>query len=63
MLVADAVYRKCDAADGVADGLIDDPRLCAVKPDVDVPHCPNDADAPGCLTSAQAQVLETIYAV
>lgn len=60
-VIADAVYRKCDAVDGVADGLIDDPRRCAFKPDVDVPHCPNDADAPGCLTSAQTHALETIY--
>ena len=27
-LVSDAVYARCDAKDGLKDGLIDDPRRC-----------------------------------
>jgi hypothetical protein len=30
--VAEAVYAKCDASDGVKDGLIDDPRRCGFDP-------------------------------
>ncbi len=30
--VAKAVMNKCDAIDGLADGLIDDPRACALRP-------------------------------
>ncbi|OLC74651.1 MAG: hypothetical protein AUH72_21425 [Acidobacteria bacterium 13_1_40CM_4_65_8] len=60
-VVADAVYAKCDAIDGVTDGLIDDPRRCAFKPSVDLPRCANDADGPACFTAAQLRTLETIY--
>src|SRR5262249_38747651 len=31
-LLADAVYKKCDAVDGLEDGLIDDPRRCPFDP-------------------------------
>jgi feruloyl esterase len=60
-IVADAVYAKCDAIDGVADGLIDDPRLCAFKPSTDLPRCANDAEGPACFTSAQLRALDSIY--
>ena len=30
---------KCDAIDGLKDGLIDDPRKCAFDPARDVPKC------------------------
>ncbi len=58
--IADAVYAKCDAADGLSDGLIDDPRRCAFKPS-DLPHCPDDADGPACFTAAQIRTLDAIY--
>src|SRR5262245_40316543 len=60
-LVADAVYKKCDAIDGVADGLIDDPRRCRFKPADDLPRCANDADGPACFTAAQLRTRDTIY--
>jgi feruloyl esterase len=60
-IIADAVYRKCDAVDGVADGLIDDPRRCAFKPSADLPRCAADTDGPACFTGAQLRALETIY--
>jgi feruloyl esterase len=60
-VLADAVYGKCEATDGVADGLIDDPRTCAFTPSADLPRCASDADGPGCFTSAQIRTLETIY--
>ena len=60
-ILADAVYAKCDAADGLADGLIDDPRRCAFRPAADLPACPDDADGPACFTAAQLKALETVY--
>ena len=37
-LVSDTLYGKCDARDGVADGLIDDPRACGFNPVRDPMH-------------------------
>jgi hypothetical protein len=59
-LIADAVYAKCDPADSLSDGLIDDPRRCAFKPS-DLPQCPDDADGPACFTAAQIRTLDAIY--
>ena len=44
-LVADKVMAKCDAIDGLKDGLIDDPRKCAFDPAKDVPACRPGADS------------------
>jgi feruloyl esterase len=60
-LVAQAVMNKCDAVDGLKDGLIDDPRKCSFDPALDVPACRADADTPECLTGAQAAALKKIY--
>ena len=38
-LVSDAVYARCDAKDGLKDGLIDDPRRCDFDPARDVAQC------------------------
>jgi feruloyl esterase len=59
--VADAVMAKCDALDGVKDGVLDDPRKCAFTPSTDLPKCTGDAAA-GCLTAAQIHTVEIIYA-
>jgi len=56
-----AVLKKCDAIDGVADGLIDDPRRCAFDPQRDVPHCAAGEDGKTCLTQRQADALTKIY--
>lgn len=58
------VVAKCDALDGLEDGLIDDPRACAFDPAVDLPRC-ETAEAPAdgaCATDAQVEALELIYA-
>jgi hypothetical protein len=59
-LLARAVYDKCDAVDGLKDGIIDDPRRCGFDPARDVPKCagPEMAD---CFTSAQITALNKIY--
>lgn len=60
-LVAEKVMAKCDAVDGLKDGLIDDPRKCDFNPARDVPACEAGADGPDCLTSAQADAIAKVY--
>jgi feruloyl esterase len=60
-LLARAVYEKCDAVDGVKDGLIEDPRRCRFDPAVDLPKCADDKDGPDCFTSAQIMGLKKVY--
>jgi len=52
---------KCDAIDGLKDGLIDDPRKCRFDPARDVPACRAGADGPDCLTPAQAAAIAKVY--
>src|SRR5687767_4898514 len=59
-LVAERVMNKCDAVDGLKDGLIDDPRKCSFDPARDVPACTEGTDAPDCLTVAQAGTVKKI---
>ncbi len=58
---ADAIYKKCDAADGAADGLIDDPRRCAFDAAADLPKCSagNSAD---CFTQGEIETIKAIHA-
>ena len=60
-IVGAAVIAKCDARDGVTDGVIDDPRRCSFTPSRDIPRCGADTAAAGCLTAAQIQAVETLY--
>ena len=60
-LLAEHVMAKCDAVDGLADGLIDDPRNCAIDVAADVPACAAGMDNDTCLTSAQAQAIQKVY--
>jgi feruloyl esterase len=60
-MVAERAMAACDAVDGLKDGLIDDPRACRFDPARDVPACRDGADAPDCLTPAQAQTVKKIY--
>ena len=60
-VVAQAAMAYCDAVDGLKDGLIDDPRRCSFDPVRDVPACREGADAPECLTAAQALAVKKIY--
>ena len=59
--LAGKVMEKCDAIDGLKDGLIDDPRKCNFDPARDVPSCTAGEDGPGCLTPAQADAVAKIY--
>ena len=60
-LLAEHVMAKCDAIDGLADGLIDDPRLCRMNVAQDVPACTAGLDTDACLTPAQAEAIQKVY--
>jgi len=58
-LLASAVLAACDAADGLKDGLIDDPRQCHFDP---AALACQGADGDSCLTAAQVQTARRVYA-
>ncbi|MEO8026034.1 MAG: tannase/feruloyl esterase family alpha/beta hydrolase, partial [Bryobacteraceae bacterium] len=60
-LLADKIYKKCDAVDGLADGVIDDPRRCNFQPAQDLPVCSGETNGDDCFTKAQIGTLEKIY--
>jgi hypothetical protein len=57
--IAAAVNAACDAADGVKDGVLNDPRQCRFDPAALLCAGP---DADGCLTAAQVTALKALYA-
>lgn len=61
-LVADAVYTRCDAKDGLKDGLIDDPRRCDFNLERDVAQCPAGQDGDNCLTPQQTAAIKKVHA-
>ncbi|MBS1856869.1 MAG: tannase/feruloyl esterase family alpha/beta hydrolase [Acidobacteria bacterium] len=61
-LLAARVYAKCDAVDGIKDGIIDDPLRCDFAPARDLPRCAGTDGGADCFTAAQIRTLETIYA-
>ncbi len=60
-LVAEATYARCDARDGLKDGIIDDPRRCDFDPARDVAQCPAGQDGDNCLTAAQSAAVKKIH--
>ena len=60
-MLASVVMNKCDAIDGLVDGLIDDPRHCALNIKEDAPICQTGTDDDSCLTPAQADAIQKIY--
>lgn len=60
-MVAEHVMAKCDAVDGLKDGLIDDPRKCDFQPARDVPACAAGTDESDCLTPQEAEAMEKVY--
>jgi feruloyl esterase len=61
-LVSNAVLGKCDALDGVADGLIQDGKACQAAFDLgrDVPTCSGARDGT-CLTDAQKTGIAKLF--
>jgi Tannase and feruloyl esterase len=58
-LIANEAAKRCDADDGLADGLIDKPLRCDFDPAVLT--C-NGPDGPNCLTPAQVSAVKKVYA-
>jgi len=57
-VIHQAAIAACDAADGLKDGLIDEPANCKFDPSVLL--C-KDADGPSCLTAPQVAAAKKIY--
>jgi feruloyl esterase len=57
-LLHNAVLEACDAADGVKDGILDDPRKCHFDPEVLA--CKN-GDGAACLNPSQVKAAKQIY--
>ena len=62
-LVAQRILAKCDALDGVADGMVNDRAACQAAFSIanDVPTCAGAPDA-SCLTAAQKTALQNVFA-
>ena len=58
-----AVINKCDADDGIQDGVIDDPTACDFRPQRDLPgmHCRGGENGDACFTELQMKVINDIY--
>jgi feruloyl esterase len=59
LLISRAVVASCDRLDGVADGVINDPRRCHF--DLQSLRCPKE-DGPSCLAPAQIEAMSRMYA-
>ncbi len=61
-VVADAVLARCDALDGLSDGLVQDVEACrkAFDPMRDIPACPGARDGT-CLSAAQKVVIAKVF--
>jgi len=60
-LLSDTVYEKCDAKDGLKDGVIDDPRRCDFHAARDLPRCAEGADGANCFRPTEISSIERIY--
>jgi feruloyl esterase len=60
-VLSESVMKKCDAIDGLEDGLIDDPRQCDFEVSADAPVCRAGTDSDSCLTPAQASAVQKVY--
>jgi hypothetical protein len=58
--IGKAVVAACDKLDGVADGVLNDPRQCRFDP-ASI-QCKEGEDSNACLTAPQVTALKTIYA-
>jgi feruloyl esterase len=63
-LIANAILAKCDALDGLADGLVQDIAACRTAFDLgrDVPTCKSERDGKTCLSALQKEAVALAYA-
>jgi feruloyl esterase len=59
-LIRDAVLAACDAYDGVADGILTDPRRCAWDP-AELQCAASQASKAACLSPAQVETVRRAY--
>lgn len=62
-ILHDTVMNKCDASDGITDGVIDDPFACSFDPTVELSdyHCPNSTAGGVCFTDNQLTTIANFY--
>ena len=60
-LVGEAVYARCDTADGLEDGVLTEPQRCDFDPAVHLPVCDGSTTA-DCFTPGEVDTLTAIYA-
>ena len=64
-ILREAVLNKCDAIDGVKDGVIDHPPSCDFNPDTDLATdewmCLDDVNGDACFTRRQLQTIKDFY--
>ncbi len=62
-MLGKAVLDKCDANDGITDGVIDNPLSCDFEPDADLAAmmCAGNVNADDCFTTVQLQTIKDIY--
>lgn len=58
-MLSQAVLAACDKQDGLADGIIGDPRKCSFDPHTLL--CPASADTPSCLTDSEVSMVQALY--
>jgi hypothetical protein len=59
-MIGAAVYARCDALDGVVDGLLRNPLKCDFDPAVHIPPC-SGTPGPNCLTPQELTAVQAIY--
>ena len=61
MSKVDAIVKaKCDAIDGVKDGLIQNPAACDFIPERDLPRCDGKTNGADCFTRAQTETISAL---
>ena len=62
-VLREAVLAKCDAIDGIRDGVIQNPLVCRfdAKADLASKMCPGNVNGEACFTTAQIESIQAIY--
>tara|TARA_Y100000814_G_scaffold242678_1_gene187355 strand:- start:35 stop:1234 length:1200 start_codon:yes stop_codon:yes gene_type:complete len=62
-ILHEKVLSKCDALDGISDGVINNPLACDFNPDIDLDdvRCPSEGYSRGCFNEAQINTITDLY--
>jgi feruloyl esterase len=62
-MLREAVLARCDANDGIVDGVVNDPLVCDFVPAEHLADqmCADDVNADACFTEAQVEAIQAIY--